>query len=341
MTMTGCAVYDDTSRTSSGSTAATTGSGGATSGPSGGSAGSGGIGAKDGSSGASGDADAGGAAGKSGTSGAGGFSDADSPEDGGGIAGAGGTSGIDATGGAGGTSGAAGTSGSGGAAGASGTSGSGGTSGGDGSSGADSSSGIDHADAGQPCVVGTGPSNLPFAVDPYFVASGWMQAALIRQEASCLYPPPADAGAPTDAARDGTSTSDAGTVPPLPGSKCWTITYAPTAPTDWAGVDWQYPINNWGADAGLVIPPGAARVSVVAWGDTGTEMVTFQVGYGAASPDGFGASLTDQPLTTTPTRYAVNMSGIAYTCNSVRMGFGWVATGGTTMTFHLADVRWE
>jgi hypothetical protein len=184
-----------------------------------------------------------------------------------------------------------------------------------------------------------------------------MQAALIRQEASCLYP--IDAGSAVDSGRDassdldsatasdasndrdGSSPSDGSTVTPLPGSKCWTITYAPASLTDWAGVDWQYPIDNWGSHPGLVIPPGATHVSVVAWGAVGTERVTFQVGYGPASPDGFGVSLADQLLTTTPTRYAIDVRAIAYTCNSVRMGFGWVAAGGTSMTFHLADIRWD
>jgi hypothetical protein len=178
-----------------------------------------------------------------------------------------------------------------------------------------------------------------------------MQAPLIQQGTGCSYPPSADAGSSVaDAAADGDATPGdaAGARPdaaplraPLSGSKCWTITYTPVTSTDWAGVDWQYPANNWGAIDGLVIPAGAKKVSLVAWGEAGGEKVSFNVGYGAASNDRFTVSSGDRFLTTTPTVYAVDVTGIPYTCSSVRMGFGWIAAGGTTITFHLADIRWE
>jgi hypothetical protein len=331
-----CSIYDDMPGGFSGGASAQSGSGGkmGSDGSSGGFSGKGGNAPQGGSSGAAGAVDA------SGASGAGGMS------------GAGGTS-VDGAAGQDGFSGAAGASNADGAAGGSGASGAAGSSSRDGSSGAGGSSAIDGADAVQPCVVGTGPARLPFAVDEYFVASGWMQPALIRQEASCFYPPTTDAGSrndgPDEASADSAiavdartdGPSDGSTVPPLPGSKCWTITYAPASATDWAGVNWQYPMDNWGASPGLVIPPGATRVSLVAWGDAGIERVSFEVGYGPASTDGFRVSLTDQLLTTSPTHYAIDLGGVAYTCNSVRMGFGWLATGGTTMTFHVANIRWE
>jgi hypothetical protein len=349
--MSGCSIYDDTLRDLSDATSPPAGSGGSFDGF----AGTGGGTRMDGSSGADRNADGIGTAGRGGNSGAAGTSASDGAAGNGATAGAAGSSGIDAAAGGGGNAGTGGTAGRGGAAGTSGASGAGGSSDSDGSTGADRSSGADHADTGQPCVVGPGPASLPFAVDQYFVSSGWMQAALIHQEASCFYP--ADAGSTVDAGRDASGTdsataadgstgrdgssSDANTVPPLPGSKCWTIRYTPASATDWAGVNWQYPIDNWGASPGLVIPPGATRVSLVAWGDTGTERVTFQVGYGPASADGFVVSLSQQLLTPMPTRYAIDLGAIAYTCNSVRMGFGWLAEGGTAMTFRLADIKWE
>lgn len=82
-------------------------------------------------------------------------------------------------------------------------------------------------------------------------------------------------------------------------------------------------------------------MSFVAWGDVGGERVSFNVGYGPSSTDGFGVSLADSLLTTTPTAYAIDITGIAYTCSCVRMGFGWISAGGATITFHVADVRWE
>jgi len=230
-----------------------------------------------------------------------------------------------------------GVSGSVGAAGTAGTSGTGGT----------SDTGGTTLDAGEPCVIGTEPkpTSLPFAVDQFFTASGWMQALLIHQDTSCAYPPSGgDAGSPAVEAGTDASLADVGASPtrvPLPGSHCWTITYTPATPSDWAGVDWQFPANNWGTSDGLVIPPGATTVSFVAWGDVGGERVSFNVGYGPSSNDHFGASLSDRFLTTTPTAYAIDITGIAYTCSSVRMGFGWISAGGATMTFHVADIRWE
>jgi hypothetical protein len=203
---------------------------------------------------------------------------------------------------------------------------------------------------GQPCVIGGDPRpmSLPFAMDQYFVSSGWMQPALIQQATTCAYPPGPlvadDAGASDASGVDAASPPDASSMPPrpaLPGTKCWSITYTPLLAADWAGVDWQYPANNWGTGDGLVIPPGATKVSLVAWGDVGGEKVSFNVGYGPTSTDGFGASLADRFLTTTPTPYAIDITGIAYTCTSVRMGFGWIAAGGTKITFHIADIRWE
>jgi hypothetical protein len=194
-------------------------------------------------------------------------------------------------------------------------------------------------DAGDICINGLGPSQLPFAVDKYFVASGWMQPALIHQDTSCTYPPTqvGDGSAPPgDAAVDA-----APGVPPFPDTKCWTVTYTPTAPSDWAGVDWQFPFNNWGLTVGLVIPPGATKVSFVAWGDVGGETVSFNVGYGPGSTDQFGVSTGNRLLTTDPTPYSIDITGIAYTCHSVRMGFGWIAGGGTAITFHIANMRWE
>ena len=344
LAMAGCSIYDDAWDGFSDATPAA-GSGGTrdSGGSLGGFSGTGGSAPKDGSSGAAGSGDAG----RGGTSGAAGTSVADGAAGSGGVSGTAGASGVDAAAGASGTAGSGGTSGADGSAGGSGASGAAGSTGLDGS-GADRSSGLDGDDA-QPCIIGTGPANLPFAVDQYFVASGWMQPAFIRQEATCLYPTDGGSvdgghdasGSDAQSDRDGSVASDGSTGPPLPGTKCWTITYTPVVATDWAGVDWQYPIDNWGASPGLVIPPGATRVSVVAWGDLGSERVTFQVGYGPTSPDGFVVSLTQQPLTTTPTRYAIDMRGIAYTCHSVRMGFGWLAEGGTSMTFHIADIRWE
>ena len=185
-------------------------------------------------------------------------------------------------------------------------------------------------DVALPCVTGAvpGPPAFPFPVDEYFVASGWMMPMYIN-------PPWAT---PTCTQR-APVTTDAGVDQSK--VKCWAFSYTPPdAATTWAGVDWQFPNGNWGTQTGLGVPAGAKKLSFYAWGATGTEVVTFNVGYGATSPDVFGGSLK-QALTTTPTQYSIDLTTDNYVCNSIRMGFGWVATGGVEMTFYIDQIVWE
>jgi hypothetical protein len=209
------------------------------------------------------------------------------------------------------------------------------------------------------CVQGTGPSSLPFAVDEFFTASGWMgDVTAIAMDGSCGASPDAsapDAGggldartpdaAPSDAGPSDTSTSDAGTRDAgtrIPTAKCWAVTYTPAdGGQGWAGVDWQFPANNWGTMNGRVIPRGAKRVRFYAWGVAGGEAVSFNVGYGFTSPDQFGITLANQLLTTTPTAYELDLTGIEYTCPSARMGFGWTTSGTSPIKFYIDDVEWQ
>ena len=304
-----------------------------------GTGGSGGVGGTGGSA-TGGTGGTGGSGGSSGTGGSGG-SGGSSVDAGTGGGGSGGVSGSGGTGGASGTGGSGGASGSGGA-GTGGASGTGGT------------GGIDAATEPVPCVQGTGPTSLPFAVDEFFTASGWMgDIAAIHMEATCG--PSSDAGdagssdarppeaGPADVSMSDGSARDGGMR--IPTAKCWTVTYTST-PSEagvmgWAGVDWQFPANNWGTLNGRVIPRGATRVRVTAWGAAGGEVVSFNVGYGFVSPDLFGVTLANQILTTTPTTYDLDLTGIDYTCPSVRMGFGWTVAGTTPVKFYIDHIEWR
>jgi hypothetical protein len=201
----------------------------------------------------------------------------------------------------------------------------------------------DLPDTALPCVVGgAGPASLPFRVDQYFVTSGWMQAQYIHVGSACSRP----SGESVDAgdAGDDASVSDGGedgSVSDAGAAKCWTWTYAPGGVSTWAGVDWQYPAGNWGTTAGLAIPAGATAVTFYAWGATGTETVSFNVGYGLSSPDGFGASLPNQHLTTMPTQYSISLPGDNYVCHSTRMGFGWTTGGAISETFFIDSITWQ
>ena len=54
--------------------------------------------------------------------------------------------------------------------------------------------------------------------------------------------------------------------------------FAWTQVKGWAGVFWQFPDGNWGTTGGLAMPAGAQTVRFTAWGQTGTEVVTFGAG---------------------------------------------------------------
>ncbi|HMI84290.1 MAG TPA: hypothetical protein VK550_09365 [Polyangiaceae bacterium] len=310
--------------------------------------GSGGVGASGGSGGATGGT--GGSSATGGSSGSGGSSGT------GGQSGAGGSN-MDAssTGGSAGVAGSAGAGGSGGTGGAAGSGGAAGTAGAAGGTGGASGSGGAGDATVEPivCVQGTGPTALPFAVDEFFTPTGWMGDITAIQMDGTSCGPVADAGASDAGASDARApdagadargpdagTSDAGTR--IPTAKCWTVTYTPgDGGQGWAGVDWQFPNNNWGPMIGRVIPRGAKHVRFYAWGDTGAEVVSFNVGYGFTSPDTFGMTLANQILTTTPTAYEIDLTGIDYTCPSVRMGFGWTTAGTVPVKFHVDDVEWQ
>jgi len=176
-------------------------------------------------------------------------------------------------------------------------------------------------------VGGPGPGSLPFAVDAWFLSTGYMgDYTWIQMDNSCV-----------NSGRSG---------PAAAGAKCWHILFTPPAAgaVGWAGVDWQYPANNWDQAtapmAGVVIPPGATRITFYAWGKAG-DAVSFNAGYGVVSDDGFGVSLGPITLTATPTLYSIDLTGVSYTCPSVRMGFGWALAGPAPTEFFIDDIEWR
>jgi hypothetical protein len=109
---------------------------------------------------------------------------------------------------------------------------------------------------------------------------------------------------------------------------CHTVTYAPLAPNTpigyppgattmgWAGVAWQYPLNNWGSSVGYAIPAGATKVSFYAKGAVGGETVSFWAGAisggGTLCSDPFMPGTnpaTKITLTTTWTQYTMPITG--------------------------------
>ncbi len=126
---------------------------------------------------------------------------------------------------------------------------------------------------------------------------------------------------------------------------CYTVTYTPVpAGMGWGGVYWQYPANNWGAQAGLDIPAGATKVSVWAKGAAGGETLTLVAGgiqtSTMAHQDTFKADTT-ATLTTSWAQYTIMLPA---TYGPVLGGFAWSASapdGGAAVQFSLDSLEWE
>jgi len=170
-------------------------------------------------------------------------------------------------------------------------------------------------DAGAPATDGV---RLPFAVDDYFIASGYMGDGAdggIKRVEECASPRPGNGR-----------------------GLCHRFTWTPGS-QGWAGVFWQFPEGSWGEVPGLAIASGATMVELYAWGARGGENVTFVVGM--SDVDGFHAELADIELGTKPEKLTIDLTGQPY--GDVTGGFGWVASGDPSpdLSFFIDDVQWK
>ena len=133
--------------------------------------------------------------------------------------------------------------------------------------------------------------------------------------------------------------------------ECYTFTINPLrgypGAQGWGGLLWQFPEQNWGAEPGRLISPGATEVSFYAGGDKGGEIVTFKVG-GTHDPALPNADTLDLPLPVTLSagplqHYTISLADQAY--SEVIAGFGWVMDVPTDsdvpIIFHVDDLRWR
>jgi hypothetical protein len=153
---------------------------------------------------------------------------------------------------------------------------------------------------------------LPFVVDSRFIPSGYEGDYLFIK----------NVGDRTGAACGGRATTTAL-------GSCYAVTYTPplTGSAGYAAVVWQYPVNNFGASPGYLIPPGATQVAFYAKGKNGGEVVSFAVGQDgppAVCPDSVIIPAVPQTLTTTWTQYTIPLNGQTYGAGE-NSGFIWVA----------------
>jgi hypothetical protein len=128
---------------------------------------------------------------------------------------------------------------------------------------------------------------------------------------------------------------------------CYTISYTP-GPRRFAGINWQYPHNNWGFWRGRTIAAGATSITVQARGAAGGEVVSFGAGQlGGPNPynDTFTLGPVGSTLTTIWTAATVPFRGASYGGpNGVLAAFAVSLTASATdapSVFYLDDIRWE
>jgi hypothetical protein len=127
---------------------------------------------------------------------------------------------------------------------------------------------------------------------------------------------------------------------------CYRITYTP-GDRRFAGIDWQFPHNNWGQQPGLRITAGATRITVWARGDRGGETVKLGAGQGGTMMyrDNFDAPSVEVALTRAWARYEVPLGPAGYQSPSGVIGAFVLAldagSDGSARVFFLDDLRWQ
>jgi len=177
-------------------------------------------------------------------------------------------------------------------------------------------------DAGMLPDAGQGVVAVPFYVDQYYAMSGF-------------FPGPPGVVDIAEGCSGFTGTH--------PDAVCRRITFTPNSGT-FGGFFFQYPADNWGAEPGLAIAPGATKITFRAWGALGGESMKFGAGINntEANSDGWAVESAPMVLGTEPTELSVDITGVGY--GSVVGAFLWVAEtpdGSTPVTFFLDNVRWE
>ena len=121
---------------------------------------------------------------------------------------------------------------------------------------------------------------------------------------------------------------------------CTQFEYGALGDVGAAGVYWQYPADNWGGGdvEGLAIPAGAKSIKFTAWSNVERQSVEFFSGISEAV-DGYKVSST-VALTTMPTEYWLDLSGITY--DKVIGGFGWYAAPSEVpFVLSIQDITWS
>lgn len=115
------------------------------------------------------------------------------------------------------------------------------------------------------------------------------------------------------------------------------------ADTEWGGIIWQDPADDWGDRAGGWDLNGAKKLVFWARGGQGGEVVSFKfgvLGHEKKFCDSGSGSLEALTLTPEWKEYAIELTGQDLT--RIKTGFGWsLVAPGHPVTFYLDDIRFE
>ncbi len=128
-------------------------------------------------------------------------------------------------------------------------------------------------------------------------------------------------------------------------NRCIRISYQPLNPDTFAGIYWQYPVNNWGSEPGLKIN-GASELTFWARGETGNELVHFKSG-GIRDPNLPCHGIYERwkrnvLLDANWTQYRIDLTDTDMSC--VIGAFAWVAEAEANsdgLIFYLDNIRFE
>jgi hypothetical protein len=170
---------------------------------------------------------------------------------------------------------------------------------------------------------------VPIEVGKEFIPSGWMGDGA------------------SDQGRKYIQMAQLANPRPRPGAQNNVVTkftYRPGA-VGWAGIYWQWPVNNWGKELAKSVK-GASVISFWAAGEKGSEIVEFKAGGIPAKPcgDSFEVSLGSVALTKDWKQYRIPLRIITDARKPIYGAFAWVATGDSNpdgLTFYLDSVRYE
>ncbi len=155
---------------------------------------------------------------------------------------------------------------------------------------------------------------LPFAVDSYYSAAGWMGDSDELTRTDC---------------------TEATLCAPI----CHAWSWNPIGTGEWVGVYWQSPSGNWGDEQAPTVPPGATSITFEAWSDHENIEASFFAGMGT---DSFSVREDDQLLSTEAQMFTLDLGSAEYTevlgafCFSVS-----APDDGGAVNLYLRDIRWN